>query len=274
MWKHTRDIEAMLTFKEKHKRGNKSTGSFARGQRKLTSQSSSQRHRHALIDTESVKMSKNNSSSKASLPLVPEILDMILRHLPARELRSTARVNSLWRNISLRILHSRTNWNITYLADKLITGNEIDDMVESMHTEPQLVIQLSHREIWFTRREPRRRRTEERQLVRSVFNLFSKLPPGCVTLGCTTERIVFQQQIDDFTSDQILHLKSGHAFMCAPRMPGVEYHHVYLRTPRPPPSSNWSQMFDIPANSPVKLVILIALSASRDFIPFIAAGKP
>ena len=68
------------------------------------------------------------------------------------------------------------------------------------------------------------------------------------------------------------HLKTGHAFMCAPHMPGVDYHHVYLRTPRPPLESGWCDMFDLPADSPVKLVILIALSASRDFIPFIAAG--
>ena len=199
---------------------------------------------------------------------------MILRYLPARDLRTTARVNTVWRNVSLRILHSRTTWSINYLADKLITGNEMDSMIENMHTEPRLVMQLSHREIWFTRREPRRRRTEERQLVRSVYNLFSKLPPGCVTLGCTTERIVFQQRVDEFTPDQILHLKSGHAFLCAPYMPGVEYHHVYIRTPRPPASSSWSEMFDVSATTPVKLVILIALSASRDFIPFIAAGKP
>ena len=198
---------------------------------------------------------------------------MILQYLPARELRTTARVNTMWRTISLRILTSRTTWNVHYLADKLITRNEIDNVIENMHTEPRLVIQLSHREIWFTRREPRRRRNEERQLVRSVFNLFSKLPPGCATLGCTTERIVFQQPIDEFTPDQMLHLKSGHAFMCAPYMPGVEYHHVYLRTPRPPPASDWCEMFDLPASTPVKLVILIALSASRDFIPFIAAGK-
>lgn len=218
-------------------------------------------------------MSALCNSSQPFVPCVPEIVDMILRNLPAKELRTTARVNTMWRNISMRILHSRTNWTVHYLADKLITGNEIDTVIENMHTEPRLVIQLSHREIWFTRREPRRRRNEERQLVRSVFNLFSKLPPGCVTLGCTTERIVFQRPVDKFTPDQILHLKSGHAFMCAPNMPGVEYHHVYLRTARPPPASGWCEMFDLPADKPVKLVILIALSASRDFIPFIAAGN-
>lgn len=219
------------------------------------------------------KMSRTHDRSQPFVPYVPEIVDMILQYLPARELRTTARVNTMWRTISLRILTSRTTWTVHYLADKLITGNEIDNVIENMHTEPRLVIQLSHREIWFTRREPRRRRTEERQLVRSVFNLFSKLPPGCATLGCTTERIVFQQPIDEFTPDQMLHLKSGHAFMCAPYMPGVEYHHVYLRTPRPPPASSWCEMFDLPASTPVKLVILIALSASRDFIPFIAAGN-
>lgn len=218
-------------------------------------------------------MSKERDRSYPFILCVPEILDMILQYLPARELRTTARVNILWRNISMRILHSRTSWSIYYLADKLITGNEIDTIIENMYTEPRLVIHLSHREIWFTRREPRRRRNEERQLVRSVFNLYSKLPPGCVTLGCTTERIVFQQPIDEFTPDRMLHLKAGHAFMCAPYMPGVKYHHVYLRTPKPPSASNWCAMFDLPADTPVKLVILIALSASRDFIPFIAAGN-
>lgn len=218
-------------------------------------------------------MSETSGCARSFLPYVPEMVDMILRYLPAKELRTAARVSRLWRNISIRILHSRTTWTVHYLADKLITGNEIDNVIENMYTEPRMVIQLSHREIWFTRREPRRRRNEERQLVRSVFHLFSKLPPGCVTLGCTTERIVFQQPMDESTPNHIHHFKTGHAFLCAPHMPGVHYHHVYLRTPRPPPASDWCDMFDLPADTPVKLVVLIALSASRDFIPFIASGN-
>lgn len=217
-------------------------------------------------------MSETSNRAQSFLPYVPEMVDMILRYLPAKELRTTARVCRMWRNISTRILHSRTTWTVHHLADKLITGSEIDDVFENMFTEPRMVIQLSHREIWFTRREPRRRRNEERQLVRSVFNLFAKLPPGCVTIGCTTERIVFQQPTDEFTPNLIHHIKTGHAFICAPHMPGVCYHHVYLRTPRPPPASDWCDMFDLPAHTPVKLVVLIALSASRDFIPFLASG--
>ena len=203
---------------------------------------------------------------------LPEVVGMILRFLPARELRTTARVNRTWRDVSVRLLLSRMEWKAHYLEDKLITGNEIDDVIENIYSEPRMVIHLSHREIWFTRRDPRRRRNEERQLVRSVYNLFSKLPPGCVTLGCTTERILFQKPMDDLGPNHIHHLKAGHAFLCAPSMPGVKYHHVYLRTPRPPPGGDWPDMFELAADSPVKLVIMIALSASRDFIPFLAAG--
>lgn len=203
---------------------------------------------------------------------LPEIVQMILSHLPARDLRRTAVVNRMWRNISLHLLSSRSNWTLHYFEDKELDGEQVQDLLENMSAEPGAVILFSYKEIWLSQRDFQRRRLEERQLTRSVRTLHSRLPGNCVLVGCTTERIIVPLPTDPSPGQTLEHCQTGHAFVCLPHMSGVTFHQVFLSKCRPSSSIPWPEMFDLPQQTPVKLVILFALSASRNFLPNLAAG--
>lgn len=68
------------------------------------------------------------------------------------------------------------------------------------------------------------------------------------------------------------YFKIGYVFMCVFYMLGVDYYYVYFCILRFFLESCWCDMFDLFVDVLVKLVILIVLLVSRDFIFFIVVG--
>ena len=210
--------------------------------------------------------------SESFLASLPEMVDAILRFLPAKTLRITSCVNRLWFDISKRLLNERSRCVIKYYDKSSISTNEVDELMDNTWVNPNVLILFNQRESWQLRRDRDVRRTEERHLARTLNILSRRIPKKCLLLGCTTERILLEQQLPTAGNRAILHKRQGNGLIILPEVEGVDYHQAYLRQAKPGRGQSWVEYFGLDASIPVKLVILTALSHSRDFIPHIAAG--
>ena len=205
-----------------------------------------------------------------------EIVEMILRNLSAKNLRRVAGVNQMWRAISSRLLAGRTGWTVHYTEERHLSKEQMINSAETLFAEPQVVILFSHKETWrsgFRSVTPRPAELNERRLARSVRTLHSCLPRNCILVGCSTERIIVPHPLGSEPAVKLNHREAGHAFACIPRMAGVSFHAASVLTARPPASASWPELFGVAPHTPVRLVILFALSVSRDFFPSLAAGS-
>jgi hypothetical protein len=207
------------------------------------------------------------------LASLPEIVDAILRLLPAKTLRVTSCVNRMWLEISKRLLQERSRCVVNYYDKSFISTNEVDELLDNISVNPHVVILFSQRESWQLRRDRDARRVEERHLARTLNILKRRIPQNCILLGCTTERILIDQQVQSTGNRIILHKRQGNGLIVLPRVEGVDFHHVYLRQPKPSRGQSWAELFGLESSTPVKLVILTALSHSRDYLPHLAAGN-
>lgn len=204
---------------------------------------------------------------------LPEMVDAILHLLPAKTLRTTSCVNKMWFDISKRLLNERSRCVIKFYDKSFISTNEVEELMDNSWVNPSVVILFNQRESWQLRRDRDARRTEERHLARTLNILSRRIPKQCLLLGCTTERILLDQQLPIAGNRAIVHKRQGNGLIILPELDGVHYHNVYLRQPKPARGQSWAEYFGLDASTPVKLVIVTALSHSRDFIPHIAAGN-
>jgi len=209
--------------------------------------------------------------SQSFLASLPEIVESILRRLPAKTLRITCCVNRMWFEISYRILRQRAKGIVKYYDSSLIDSEDIEELFENILISPQVVILFSQRESWLLRGNPDAKRVEERHLARTLHVLEKFKPDDCLLLGCTTERVIIEER--NLNTTGLSHKRHGHGMVVLPRVEGVGYHHVYIRQSKPSRGQTWPELFELDASTPVKLVIIITLAHSREYMPHIAAGQ-
>lgn len=220
------------------------------------------------------KMSgRRNRPSQSFLASLPEIVESILRRLPAKTLRITCCVNRMWFEISYRLLEQRSRGVVKYYEHSLITTDEIQELFSNLLVNPKVVILLSQRESWLLRRDPDAKRVEERHLARTLHVLNRFKPTNSLLLGCTTERVLIEEKDAPNDHYRLSHKRQGHGILFLPRVEGVDYHHVYVRQSKPSRGQTWAELFELDESTPVKLVLIMTLSHSRDYIPHIAAGR-
>jgi len=218
-------------------------------------------------------MTRRKHGPQSFLASLPEIIEAILRRLPAKTLRMTCRVNRMWYQISYRLLEQRSHSVVKYYEHSLITTKEVEELFDELCINPKVVILFSQRESWLLRRDPDAKRIEERHLARTLHVLNKNKPANCLLLGCTTERVIVDVEEQDTNDHRLSHKRQGHGMLLLPRVEGVDYHHVYIRQSKPSRGQTWADFFDLDQSTPVKLVLIMTLTHSRDFIPHIAAGE-
>lgn len=209
--------------------------------------------------------------SESFFASLPELVDSILRRLPAKTLRVTCCVNRMWSEVSYQILQQRSKGVVRYYDQSLVIAEEVERLFNTLLVNPKVVILFSQRESWLLRRDPDAKRSEERQLARTLHVLDKFKPDDCLLLGCTTERVLIEEK--DINDTRLAHKRHGHGILVLPRLEGVDYHHVYVRQSKPSRGQTWPELFELHPSTPVKLVIITTLSHSRDYIPHIAAGR-
>lgn len=137
------------------------------------------------------------SSDENFIAFLPEIIESVLRNLPAKTLHITARVNRAWHLVSRRLLSMRSKCTISRFEHHTIYGEELEQVFGEMFSPPRVTVLFSHREVWNARRNNQIRSAEDRRVEISVNNAFQMSPTKCKMVGCSTERIIIQYPLSE-----------------------------------------------------------------------------